>query len=75
MAVEYKIGTKRIVSRFVIRKRIGEEVKWFCTATWEEEYQSHSDPRTEGWSRFNEFTPLYFVAVARFHELQEPANT
>lgn len=75
MAVEYTIGTRRIVSRFIIRKRIGEEVRYFCTATWEEEYRSHSDPCTDGWSRFNRFTPLCFVAVARFRELQEPADS
>ncbi len=36
-----KVGTIRLVTGIVLRKRIGNEVRWFGIYCWEEEFQYH----------------------------------
>lgn len=36
--LDYRYGTTRIVRRFVIRKKIDGEVKWFQICSWEEKW-------------------------------------
>jgi len=36
----YPQGAKRVVKRFVLRKKIGDEVRYFQFCTWEEEWQT-----------------------------------
>lgn len=63
--VTYHIGTKRAIRRFVIRKRIGDDVRYFQVCSWEEVFKS--DTNSEGW--FNKWTPLRFISTRQFYTL------
>ncbi len=68
MAIQYPIGTTRIVSRLVIHKRIGDEVKLFQVCTWEEQYQVHVEDDIGGGVFWKNFTPTKFVPRQLFEK-------
>lgn len=63
--VTYELKTWRIVRRFVLRKRIGDEVRFFQVCCWKEEYQAYTTG--EGWEK--KFLPVCFVPEYEFRQL------
>ena len=62
--ITYQTGTTRLIRRFVIRKRIGDEVRSLQICCWEEEYQEKAG--ADG--LWKEFVPTKFVSEQNFNQ-------
>lgn len=64
--VAYPLGARRMVRRFVVRKRIGDTVKFFQTCCWEEVCQNVSSFDGIDISHINKMVPVNFVSTEDF---------
>jgi hypothetical protein len=61
--ITHPLGTRRLVRRLVIRKKIGEEVRYLQICCWEEEYLRHQ--YSDGWNQY--FTATKFISEYEFN--------